>query len=622
MTATSRLWLFPCLTAVALAAPGAPARASKDQDVTVTAEPALPSEGSVSGYVEYRFKVANHSADQTHRVTVTLPKFPSGFYAYYLRSLTRTVEVPPLSTVAVSLFHPNLALPGSEVETSVDGNVVPLPVPLNGRPQRGRYLSSFSNVPSGSSPFLNYQPCLLVSAGVGVQGSYPFIQTKAGLIPLPLGRDPRTVGLMIIPNCQYNMASTPVTAWPEHWLAYSSYEGVILTAAELTRLDDPSVPGGKGIQDALWQYVEAGGCLVVAGSWKVTIPQPWQRRVKKVQGLDSYYVGFGQCLVVPAGTVGNWRPEQCREPVEAWIRSQQPWTIVRSVTEANQAFPVVASVEIPLRGLFLLMLVFCLVIGPVNLYVLARLKRKLWILWTVPTISLVTSLAVIGYQYYVEGWQGQFRRQGLTILDEAHQRATTIGWAAYYAPLAPSEGLVFSPNTELIPQIASRGYVVSLPLDLDWTDGEQHLRKGWLTARIPAHFMVRKSEARSERLLVKRAQTGDLTLVNQLRADLRRLWLADEAGRIYTASDVSLGGETVLQPTGERLDVAPNPTELRLAFGEDWLRHMQQFTAQPRKYLWPQTYIALLADEPFLEEGLQNAKKQQSEAVVYGLMAP
>src|SRR5437870_4264210 len=114
MTDRSRLWLLHCFTAVALAALPAPARAADDQDITVTSQALWPNEGSVSGYEEYRFRVTNRSPDKTHRVTLSIPKFPTAFHTHYLRSLTRTVEVPPLATVTVSLFHPNLALPGNQ----------------------------------------------------------------------------------------------------------------------------------------------------------------------------------------------------------------------------------------------------------------------------------------------------------------------------------------------------------------------------------------------------------------------------------------------------------------------------------------------------------------------------
>ena len=50
------------------------------------------------------------------------------------------------------------------------------------------------------------------------------------------------------------------------------------------------------------------------------------------------------------------------------------------------------------------------------------------------------------------------RAEGLTVLDEAAGRASTVGWIGFYTPLAPRDGLHFSPDTELTPQVAVPPY--------------------------------------------------------------------------------------------------------------------------------------------------------------------
>ena len=43
----------------------------------------------------------------------------------------------------------------------------------------------------------------------------------------------------------------------------------------------------------------------------------------------------------------------------------------------------------PVRGLFVLVLLFALGIGPVNLWLLSKYKRRIWLWWNVPAISLL-----------------------------------------------------------------------------------------------------------------------------------------------------------------------------------------------------------------------------------------
>ena len=117
----------------------------------------------------------------------------------------------------------------------------------------------------------------------------------------------------------------------------------------------------------------------------------------KVGRLTAYYPGFGQCLVASEADVRNWTPEQWRAILDMWEQSAQPWQHLRSPNDANSAFPVVEDRGVPVRALFAAMLVFAVLIGPVNIKLLARKKRRLWLLWTVPVFSLLTCVAVFGF---------------------------------------------------------------------------------------------------------------------------------------------------------------------------------------------------------------------------------
>ena len=55
---------------------------------------------------------------------------------------------------------------------------------------------------------------------------------------------------------------------------------------------------------------------------------------------------------------------------------------------------LVAEATVPVRGLFVLVCVFGIGIGPANLWLLSRYKRRIWLWWNVPVLSLLTCLAV------------------------------------------------------------------------------------------------------------------------------------------------------------------------------------------------------------------------------------
>ena len=65
--------------------------------------------------------------------------------------------------------------------------------------------------------------------------------------------------------------------------------------------------------------------------------------------------------------------------------------------------PVIENLKVPTRGIILIMLAFIVVIGPVNMIYLSRRNRRTWMLWTIPAISLVTTLLVFVYSLVREG---------------------------------------------------------------------------------------------------------------------------------------------------------------------------------------------------------------------------
>ena len=82
---------------------------------------------------------------------------------------------------------------------------------------------------------------------------------------------------------------------------------------------------------------------------------------------------------------------------------------------ANSAMPVVENLKIPTRGTVVIMLAFIVIIGPVNIIYLNRIKRRTWMLWTIPAISFATTLLVFMYSLLREGITPDVRIAGITV---------------------------------------------------------------------------------------------------------------------------------------------------------------------------------------------------------------
>ena len=525
-------------------------------DIVISPE-LTPSGNSHHGYAEYRIAIANRSPDKTHKVKLIFPKDSFNYSGGGIREMTRSVVVGPSATVHVSLFQPPVGMSGHNLGVVIDGDLqddkVSLSAGRHGGYRSGRRTSSrhASGVRRSITAF-STSLRILMSRNVDAKNLHTHADKLLATSTMSRRGFPMSRRGGHKPYETIDLGF-PVSAWSTNWLGFSRYDGVVVTGEDIRQMP-------PDVQSALRRYVECGGALLVLDG--LELPENWELRESQKSapltdavGFVNYNIGFGQCIVSTEADTDHLTSEQWGEIVESWVKTATPWQIGRTIEEANHMFPVVSKgLGVPVRGLFLLMLLFAVAIGPVNLIVLSRQKRRIWMLWTVPVISLLTCVAVFAYATFAEGWNRHGRTEGLTILDERIHRATTIGWTAFYASLTPGDGLHFSYETQLTPQAYNIGRFgpsnSGTAKTIDWTQ-DQHLASGWMNARVPAHFMVRKSEVRRERVTVRTEANGRLKIVNGLGADIRQFWLADRNGTIHIARDIRAGAEAGLTPRQE-----------------------------------------------------------------------
>jgi hypothetical protein len=559
-------------------------------DLQIAADPE-PEGGGTHGYVEYAFTITNQ-ATRPHTVTLTLPAEVSRASGDHFQAIRGSVEVGPKKKARVSLFQPvSISLGGNDVAVRIDDEPQSRALPLTGR--RPEQFDGFKRLDGG----------LLV----------------LGLAP---GQDRLELGGLNLAHhfgggfggVRFVSSHLPVNDMSGNWLSYSRYEGVIVRANDLANMPESA-------RTALWQYTECGGTLLVLG--KGRLPESWPFLGHNQQlGLTQYRAGFGHCMVVEEANRFDWRDQEVLNLLDGEVRrTASPWGKARTAFQANQAFPVVDDIGIPVRGLFALLVCFGIVIGPVNLGLLARWQRRIWMLWTVPLLSALTCVTVFGYVILAEGWSGHRRTEAITLLDQSSGRATTLGWTGFYSPVTPGDGLRFDSNTELSLQAFHDHYGFeggSKSFQLDWTAG-QHLGKGWVTARVPTHFKLRKSEPRSERITWTE-EGGTLRIKNGLGVEIKKFWLADGSGRLHTTGSVEPGATAILTPIGTRIVTRNEESPLRVLYTGDWLGEARKLRTAPDRSLFRWTYLAEVKGSPFVEEGLAGAKMENSSSLVVGIL--
>jgi hypothetical protein len=580
-----------------------------------------PGGNSTHGYTEYVFVVTNRSADRTHRVELTVPRDSySRGVGDSIRSISREIEIGPGLTENVSLWQPDRpGVFGHGLGVRIDGRLQDRAVPLN--------IASGSGTSSGGH-YRHYGPTFAMkSATIGGPGG-----SGALLLISPGARknlDTSKGGFQAVYN------DDPIGRWSSRsWLGYTRYDGIVVNREEWESLFGGPAEA-QAVRTALCQYTEAGGVLMILGQGPLSIPAAWKRHQTTWDGATCYAALFGDCIhtdqrdISPFGNLGS-------NLATSWNQTSEPFRSRRSLSDANKNLSVVDDIGVPVRGLFILMLLFAVVIGPLNIWLLTRWKRRIWLLWTVPAISLVTCVAVFAYMIVAEGWQGRAMVTAFTVLDEKEQRATTLGRTAYYSPVTPGSGLHFHLATEVTVQGMSEYDTSGAACSLDWTR-DQHLRSGWVSARVPAHFQLRKCEPRRERVTFDRkAQTA----TNGLGVDIKTFWLMDENGGVFSAANIGAGQQVTLQPAklaprgGPREPGGPPPLgrprepevprdqSLRpLYSNSEWANLTQMVTKNPQRVLVPGSYLAILESSPFLEQGLDGAVRRAADSAVLGLLA-
>lgn len=102
---------------------------------------------------------------------------------------------------------------------------------------------------------------------------------------------------------------------------------------------------------------------------------------------------------------------------------------------------------VPLQLLFYVMLVFVIVIGPVNFLVLRKFRKEPLILLTSPAVSLLFCLLVVGFITLNEGWYSRAKAFGVTLLDQEGRQAATLARLGVYAPMHRAEVSLSTPAT-------------------------------------------------------------------------------------------------------------------------------------------------------------------------------
>ena len=393
--------------------------------------------------------------------------------------------------------------------------------------------------------------------------------------------------------------------WGSHWLDYSCFDLI-----SLERQAWDTLP--TAVQTALKTYIRCGGVLFIYADDGLPIVAD-ARPEKSDTNLRPAYLGFG--MIITTVKKIDQMSDIDRDNLIKWAFSRRDSYATMDYNQMHAFFPVTDSLTMPLRGFMLLLLLFAFVLGPLNLWVLSRRGKRILLLVTVPIVSLITTFLVFGFASLSEGFGTKTRIEGVTLLDEGTHEAISLGLGAVYSPLTQGDGLHFPLAADVHPILPFQQQFLSVRLGQD-----QNLRSGWVRARVPTYYEIRKPERRRERLTVRTTHDG-LEVVNGLGAPIKSLYLADAGGRIYHCGSVAPGQKALAQALPPNVVAARTPAALRVLFQGIWIPKLYELSTPEgaAELLAPNTYLAVLEATPFLGPHIAGSNQELGKSVVIGL---
>ena len=150
-----------------------------------------------------------------------------------------------------------------------------------------------------------------------------------------------TPGRPGVENIECLRAESPVSGWSENWLAYTPFDAVVLSAADVSTLP-------PGVSSALADYLFAGGNIFLAGNRE--LPAAWHA-AKKIPLPDGAIseVGFGNAFAAENFlALDQASLKKLRDLVHESARYWQ--SLPADSGAANAALQVVENLKIPTRA--------------------------------------------------------------------------------------------------------------------------------------------------------------------------------------------------------------------------------------------------------------------------------
>lgn len=414
-------------------------------------------------------------------------------------------------------------------------------------------------------------------------------------------------------------------AAPEDWRLFTGFAVVFVDGRA-------TVPGP--VQEALRRYVAAGGSVVVGGP--DSLP---------AGAAHDAFAGRTLPTMVPLG-LGQWLGgaafgEDVRPMVQLLNLAPRPGTgAIPAPVALLRSQPVAALGQAPVGVFVLVLLAFAVLAGPVNFTLLRRRRRPLLALVTVPVLGFGTTLLMVGYGMFHDGFGVRGVVRSWTWLDQERHEASAWATRTLFAGLSPDR-LQPAADTLLMAPTALGAEGRNGTARLEWDLDRGVVDGGVLPSRTVAALATLQQGVVRARLRLSVREGGGLTVLDDggirpvgrwvLRDREGRWWLGDGPALREVDEAAAMTEVRELRTAARRHVVIGQPDPRRWSRGgyeelaqettEDEHLHALAAAWGREEALWSGSYLLRVASPAWLDECGLRVAYDESEHFVYGRIA-
>jgi len=315
---------------------------------------------------------------------------------------------------------------------------------------------------------------------------------------------------------------------PEQWYGFSGVKWLVLAEHEWTSLTPQ-------VRAAMRRWIGSGGHLIVAA--RNTAAVPWTGwKFGPGAGPHAYGNGDVRALEWDGREIS---PEALKPFLlgtsSGEIRNEDAasWAVLAGLGDSPSNRVLV----------FIVVVVLAIVLGPLNLFLLAPASRRYRMFVTTPLLSLGASALLFAGIVLKDGFGGSGRRMALVQIFPEEHEALMIQDQASRTGLLLSRKFPLQEGVE-INQVALKG---STQNAMDLTDGI--CSGGWFNSgRKQVQRLATLRPTRAALTLAWRDPTGAPQVVSSFPGTLKEVVLKDAGGKWWRGTDLRAGEAVVLKP--------------------------------------------------------------------------